>query len=87
MVLTYRHFGVGWRCCIELSRGENAQDYWLLRLQQTQLAGARHRFGAPPNLELAKGVPVVPFDGDKGEEEPLADLTIREPLGDESQHL
>jgi hypothetical protein len=32
------------------------------RLQQAQLAGTRYRFGAPPNLELAKDVPVVSFD-------------------------
>ncbi len=56
-------------------------------LQQAQLAGARYCFGAPPNLEFAKNVPVVSFDGNDGEEKPLADLTIREPLGDESQHL
>ena len=31
-------------------------------LQQAQLAGARYRFGAPPNLEFAKDVPVVSFD-------------------------
>ncbi len=51
-------------------------------LQQAQLAGARYRFGAPPNLEFAKDVPVVSFDGNDGEEEPLAYLTVREPLGD-----
>ncbi len=56
-------------------------------LQQAQLAGARYRFGAPPNLEFAKDVAVVSFDGNDGEEEPLAYLTVREPLGDESQHL
>ena len=33
------------------------------RLQQAQLAGTRYRFGAPPNLEFAKDVPVVSFDG------------------------
>ena len=33
------------------------------RLQQAQLAGARYSFGAPPNLEFAKDVPVVSFDG------------------------
>ena len=56
-------------------------------LQQAQLAGARYRFGAPPNLEFAKDVPVVPFDGTQGEEKPLADLTIRESLGDELQYF
>ena len=56
-------------------------------LQQAQLAGARYRFGAPPNLELAKDVPVVSFDGNDGKEKPLADLTVRESLGDEVQDL
>jgi hypothetical protein len=56
-------------------------------LQQVQLAGACYRLGAPPNLEFAKDVPVVSFDGNDGEEEPLADLTIRESLGDESQYF
>jgi hypothetical protein len=57
------------------------------RLQQAQLAGTRYRFGAPPNLEFAKDVPVVSLDGNDGEEKPLADLTIRESLGDESQYF
>ena len=57
------------------------------RLQQAQLAGASYRFSAPSYLEFAKDVPVVSFDGNDGEEEPLAYLTVREPLGDESQHL
>ena len=57
------------------------------RLQQTQLAGARYRFGAPSNLEFAKNVPVVSFDGNDGEEKPLADLTIRESLGDEVKYF
>jgi hypothetical protein len=57
------------------------------RLQQAQLAGARYRFGAPSNLEFAKDVPIVPFDSNQGEEKPLADLTIRESLGDESQYF
>ena len=33
-------------------------------LQQAQLASTRYGFGAPSNLEFAKDVPVVPFDGD-----------------------
>ena len=56
-------------------------------LQQAQLAGARYRFGAPSNLELAKDVPVVSFDGNHGEEKPLADLTVRESLGNELQYF
>ena len=59
----------------------------MFRLQQTQLASTRHSFGAPSNLEFAKNVPVVSFDGNDGEEKPLADLTIRESLGDESQYF
>ena len=56
-------------------------------LQQAKLAGPRYSFGAPSNLELAKDVAVVSFDGNQGEEKPLADLTIRESLGDESQYF
>ncbi len=56
-------------------------------LQQAQLAGARYSFGAPSNLEFAKNVPIVPFNSNQGEEKPLADLTVRESLGDELQHL
>jgi hypothetical protein len=32
------------------------------RLQQAQLTGTRYSYGAHPNLELAKDVPVVSFD-------------------------
>ena len=56
-------------------------------LQQAKLAGAGYGFGAPSNLELAKNVAVVSFDGNQGEEKPLTDLTIRESLGDESQYF
>ncbi len=56
-------------------------------LQQAQLAGARCCFGAPPDLEFAKDVAVVSFDGNDGEEKPLADLSVRESLGDESQYF
>jgi len=56
-------------------------------LQQAELAGTRYRFGAPSYLEFAKDVPVVSFDGNDGEEESLADLTIRESLGDELQYF
>ena len=56
-------------------------------LQQAQLAGSRYRFGAPPNLEFAKDIPVVSFDGNDGEEKLLADLTVRESLGNESQYF
>jgi hypothetical protein len=56
-------------------------------LQQAQLAGARYSFGAPSDLEFAKDVPVVSFDGNDGEEEPLADLPVRESPGNELQDL
>ena len=55
-----------------------------LSLEQTQLAGACYCFGAPLNLEFIKDDPTVPFDRAQGEEQPLANLTIRESLGNES---
>ena len=57
------------------------------RLQQAQIAGARYSFGAPSDLEFAKDNLVVSLDSNKGEEESLAYLTIRESLGDELQDL
>ena len=57
------------------------------RLQQTQLAGAGDRFGAPLDLEFAKDFPIVPFDRAQGEEKPLANLTIRESLGNQLQYF
>ncbi len=51
------------------------------RLQQTQFTGAGYSFGAPLNLQLAKDIPIVPFNRTQGEEKPLANLTIRESLG------
>jgi hypothetical protein len=56
-------------------------------LQQAQLTGARYCFGAPSDLEFAKDVPVVSFDGNDGEEKPLADLAVRESVGDELQYF
>jgi hypothetical protein len=49
-VLAYRHFSVGWRCCFELLKGENVEEYEHLQLQQTQLAGASYRFSATLDL-------------------------------------
>jgi len=43
-------------------------DTLAFRLQQTQLAGARDRFGAPLNLELAKDFSIVSFHRIQGEE-------------------
>src|SRR5438105_6501672 len=48
------------------------------RLQQTQLAGTCDRFGAPLDLEFAKDSPIVSFHRAQGEEQPLANLLIRE---------
>ena len=53
------------------------------RLQQTQLAGTCDRFGAPLDLEFAKDSPIVPFHRTQGEEQPLANLLIRESLSHE----
>jgi hypothetical protein len=36
---------------------------------------------------LRKMFRLCPFDSNQGEEKPLADLTIRESLGDESQYF
>src|SRR5512134_51943 len=60
---------------------------WPLRLQQAQLAGSRDRFCAPLHLQFVKDDPVVSFDRAQGEEKPLADLTVRESLGNEPQHF
>jgi hypothetical protein len=51
----------------------------------TQLAGAGDGFGAALHLQLVEDPAVVPFDGVQGEEEPLADLPVREALGDQLQ--
>ena len=55
-------------------------DVWL---QQPQLAGMCDRFGTPLNLQFAKDVAIVPFDRVQGEEQPLANLLIREALRNE----
>ncbi len=54
------------------------------RLQQTQLTGTCYSFGTPLNQKLTEDSLIVPLDGTQGEEKPLANLTIRESLGDES---
>jgi hypothetical protein len=38
-------------------------------------------------LEFIEDRPIVPFNGIQGEEKPLANLTIREPLGDELEYF
>ena len=58
-----------------------------LRLHQAQRAGTGNRFGAPLDLELAKDYLIVPFHRTHGEEQPLADRTIRESLGHELEYF
>ncbi len=54
-----------------------------IRLHQAQLAGARYGFGASLDLQFAIDNPIVPFNSTQGKEKPLANLTIRESLGNE----
>ena len=54
-----------------------------LRLHQPQFAGTCYGFGAPLDLQFAKDNPIVSFNSTQGEEKPLANLTIRESLGNE----
>lgn len=63
--------------------GATFADELAFRLQQPQLAGMCDCFGAPLNLQLAKDVAIVPFDGVQGQEQPLANLLIREALRNE----
>src|SRR5262245_43424316 len=56
-------------------------------VEQAQLAGTGHGFGAPLDLQLAKDLPLGACDRMQGEGEPLADLVIRESSSDERQHL
>ena len=52
---------------------------------QTQLAGACDGFGAPLDLELAEDLAIVSFHRVQCEEEPFADLVIRESLSNEAK--
>src|SRR5258708_17146749 len=58
-------------------------DKRTFRLQQTQLAGTCDRFGAPLDVEFIKDFPIVSFHRVQGEEQPLANLLIREALSNE----
>jgi hypothetical protein len=66
-------------------------DSWLWRgnveenknLQQTQLVGTRAGFGAALNLQFVKDLAVMPLDRVQGQKKPLADLPVRESLGNE----
>src|SRR5918997_2341580 len=62
-------------------------DRLTFRLQQSHLAGTCDRFSAPLNLEFAKDFLDVPFHRVPGEEEALANLMIRESLGNELQYF
>ena len=64
-------------------KGENREEASHARLQQIQLAGASDGFRAPLNLQFVIYSAVMPFDCVEGQEKPLANLAIREPLGDE----
>ena len=57
------------------------------RLQQTQLARTGNRFSAPLDLQLAKDFLIVSFHRFQGEDKPLANLMIREPLSNELEHF
>ena len=48
-------------------------------LQQPQLAGARHGFGAPLDLQLVKDDASVALDRAQSQEQPIGDLLVREP--------
>src|SRR5215831_16068973 len=50
------------------------------RLQQTQLASASNRFGAPSNLQLAKYFLIVSFYRFQGDDKQLTHLLIGESL-------
>ena len=56
-------------------------------LHQAKLAGTSNRFGAPLDLELAKDGLIMPFHRAHGEEQALADLTIREALRHEPEDV
>lgn len=56
-------------------------------LQQAELAGACHGLRAPRDLKLAEDLAVVPFHRIQGDEQPGADLMVREPFGHELQDL
>ncbi len=56
-------------------------------LQQAQLPGACYRFGAALNVEFVKDSAVVSFDRIQGEEKARANLSVREPLGDQFEYF
>ena len=52
-------------------------------LTANSAAGAGDGFGAALNLQFVKNLAVMPFDRVQGKEQPLANLSIRESLGDQ----
>ena len=56
----------------------------LLRGKDVEGSGFVDRLGAALDAELAIDISIVPLNGAQGEEEPLADLAVRESLGNES---
>ena len=73
------------RCCRGDTKGvlQSIEGF----AKKTQLAGAGDRFSTPLNLQLAEDAAVMPFDGIQGEKEPLTNLTIREPLGNQLENF
>ena len=55
----------------------------IFRLQQIQLTGTGYSFGATLYLKFAVDFLIMPFNRIQGQEKPLANLTIRESLGNE----
>ncbi len=56
-------------------------------LQETELTSTGDRFRAPLHAQFRIRAAVVPFDGVQREEEALANLTVRTPLGNELEDL
>ena len=76
--------------CSGRSTIEEVLKYWGItgsatpeRLEQTQLARTRDGLGATLHLEFVEDVAIVPFDRAQGEEQPRANLAIRESLGNQ----
>ncbi len=73
--------------CLRAVLATRCADKLTFRLQQTQLAGTCDRFGAPLDLEFVKDFPIVSFHRVQGEEQPLANLMIRESLSNEVEYF
>lgn len=102
-VLPYRYLSIAWGYgCRTTGSRAGARRYadrlpawtatWKARqdaagLEQAQLASAGHCFGAPLDLQLVEYHAIVPLDRAQSQEQALADLVIREPVGDQSQYF